>query len=119
MSLLRSERPVLEVAARRSHQGLGLCISETFAEMAQRPRTAQYYIRGMGVMADAEFSEQLRQDLPRLSREHPRCARRCREIFSVKASFANDVYFVVDFRQGQVAIDGGEVDGVGQVVCLC
>jgi hypothetical protein len=40
-------------------------------------------------------------------------------IVGVKTSLADDVYFVVNFRQGQVAIDRGQVDGVGQAICLC
>ena len=63
--------------------------------------------------------EHPRPYLPRLLREHPRCAMRGRESVRVKSSFANDVYFVVDLRQGQVAFDRGQVDGVGQAVCLC
>ena len=47
-----------------------------------------------------------------------RYAMRAGGIAGVKTSFADDVYFVVYFRQGQVAIDRGQVDGVGQAVCL-
>jgi hypothetical protein len=71
------------------------------------------------MVAEAECSEQLRRHLPWLLREHLRYAVRCSELVGVKTSFADDVDFVVDFRQGQAAVDRGQVDGVGQAVCLC
>ena len=42
-----------------------------------------------------------------------------RNMVSAKTSFNNDVDLVVDFRQGQVAVDRGEVYGAVQALCLC